>query len=193
MSGYARTGYLEFNTSKQLFRYNQVGKFEQVFEGEVIVESVRNELQASFKNRAILYYLIFDELRNEIGEQQAIAVLKRAIYRRGEHIGQQFCEFSPHDLNGLKEAFLKIIPDEGRMFAPDVKQCDDQSLVIHLTACPLKDAWDELSLDDHNKTIMCEIAGEIDKGTFEAAGFTFAPDTWQPGREGCCHLNIGKK
>ncbi len=29
-------------------------------------EQLRKELQASFKNRAILYYLIFDELRQEI-------------------------------------------------------------------------------------------------------------------------------
>ena len=33
-------------------------------------------------------------------------------------------------------------------------------------------------------------AGEIDKGTFEAAGFKFEPDTWRPGRGGCCHLHI---
>ena len=95
-------------------------------------EKLRNELQASFKNRAILYYLIFDELRNQIGEQQAVEILKRAIYRRGDQIGQQFCQFAPDDLAGLKNAFLEIIPDEGRMFAPYVVQCDADSLVVHL-------------------------------------------------------------
>ena len=79
------------------------------------------------------------------------------------------------------------------MFTPHVEQCDADSLVIHLNSCPLKDAWSELELDEHDKTVMCEIAGEIDKGTFEAAGFTFEPDTWQPGRSGCCHLNIGRR
>ncbi len=156
-------------------------------------ENLRNELQASFKNRAVLYYLIFDELREEVGEQHAIAILKRAIYRRGQHIGQQFCQFSPKNLAGLKDAFLGILPDEGRLFDPHVAQCDAQSLVIHLNACPLKEAWEELGLDDHDKAVMCEIAGEIDKGTFEAAGFSFEPDTWQPGRSGCCHLNIRPK
>ena len=157
------------------------------------VDDLRNQLQASFKNRGVLYYLIFDELREEVGEQQAIAILKRAIYRRGEHIGQQFCPFAPKDLAGLKDAFLDIIPDEGRLFDPHVVQCDPESLVIHLNACPLKEAWEELELDDHDKAVMCEIAGEIDKGTFEAAGFAFEPDTWQPGRAGCCHLNIRPK
>ncbi len=153
------------------------------------VDNLRDQLQASFKNRAVLYYLIFDELREEVGEQDAIAILKRAIYRRG----QQFCQFAPKDLSGLKDAFLGIIPDEGRLFDPDVVQCDAQSLVIHLNACPLKESWGKLGLDDHDKTVMCEIAGEIDKGTFEAAGFSFEPDTWQPGRTGCCHLNIHPK
>ena len=34
-------------------------------------ETLRRELRASFKNRAILYYLIFDELRNELGPDRA--------------------------------------------------------------------------------------------------------------------------
>jgi hypothetical protein len=153
-------------------------------------DDLRKQLRASFKNRAILYYLIFDELRREYGEQQAIAVLKRAIYRRGEQIGRQFCEFAPHDLAGLKDAFLGIIPDEGRMFDPQVVECSSESLVIHLNSCPLKEAWEELDLNVSDKSIMCEIAGEIDKGTFEAAGFSLAPDTWKPGRSGCCRLNI---
>ena len=156
-------------------------------------ENLRNELQNSFKNRAILYYLIFDELREEVGEQRAIEILKRAIYCRGEQIGKQFCEFAPNDLAGLRDAFLAIIPDEGRLFDPQVIQCDDDSLVVHLQACPLKEAWEELGLDEQDRVVMCEIAGEIDKGTFEAAGFSFSPDTWQPGREGCCRLNICPK
>ncbi len=156
-------------------------------------DNLRNELQASFKNRAVLYYLIFDELREEVGEQPAMAILKRAIYRRGQQSGQQFCQFAPRNLTGLKDAFLGIIPDEGRLFDPLVVQCDAESLVIHLNTCPLKEAWEELGLDDHDKAVMCEIAGEIDKGTFEAAGFSFEPDTWQPGRTGCCHLNIHRK
>ena len=141
-------------------------------------DNLRNELQASFKNRAVLYYLIFDELRQEFGEQQAIAVLKRAISRRGQQVGQQFRKFAPGNLAGLKDAFLGIIPDEGRMFDPQVVECSAESLVIHLNACPLKEAWEALDLNDHDKRVMCEITGEIDKGTIEAASFTFEPDTW---------------
>jgi hypothetical protein len=153
-------------------------------------ERLRQELRAAFKNRAILYYLIFDEVRREIGEPRAVALMKRAIYRRGEQIGQQFTAYGPRDLAGLKDAFLAIISDEGRLFQPQVQRCDAEALDIHLTVCPLKEAWEELGLSEQDRMTMCGIAGEIDKGTFEAAGFAFEPDTWQPGRTSCCHLHI---
>ena len=153
-------------------------------------EVLREQLGASFKNRAILYYLIFDELRQEVGEQKAEAILKRAIFRRGTQIGQQFAQFGPDDLDGLRNAFLAIIPDEGRLFAPHVVDDDAGQLDIQLESCPLKAAWEELGLSEADRITMCRIAGEIDKGTFEAAGFQFEPDTWQPGRTGCCHLHI---
>ena len=156
----------------------------------VTEETLRSELRASFKNRAVLYYLIFDELRKEIGEQRAAEVLMRAIYRRGAQIGEQFQPHGPRDFDSLQSAFLAIIPDAGRMFDPQVQRCDADGLDIQLEACPLKEAWEELGLSEEDRVTMCRIAGEIDKGTFEAAGFKFEPDTWKPGRGGCCHLHI---
>jgi hypothetical protein len=34
------------------------------------------------------------------------------------------------------------------------------------------------------------IEGRVDNGTFEADGFEFSADTWQPGRDGCCRPHI---
>ena len=69
---------------------------------------LREELVAAFKNRAILYWLIFDELRSAIGQEPARALLKRAIYRRGEQIGQRYRPFAPDDWEGLQAAFLAM-------------------------------------------------------------------------------------
>lgn len=151
---------------------------------------LREQLSAAFKNRAILYYLIFDELRQEMGPERAEALLKRAVYRRGQQIGQQYAEFAPRDFAGLRDKFVAGVPDEGRLFSPSVQRCDQDGLDINLESCPLKAAWEELGLSEADRVTMCRIAGEIDKGTFEAAGFQFDPDTWQPGRSGCCHLHI---
>ena len=153
-------------------------------------ERLRQELYGAFRNRALLYRHWFETLRQEFGEARAAEIMGRAIYARGVEIGKSFARFAPDDLAGLREAFVGFVPDEGRMFAPEVTRCDAGGLDIKLQRCPLKDAWHEAGLPAADIARLCEIAGRIDNGTFEAAGFEFSADTWQPGREGCCHLHI---
>jgi hypothetical protein len=153
-------------------------------------EQLREQLYDSFKNRAILYYLIFDELRSEIGAQRAEEVLQRAVYRRGVEKGRKYAPYGPRDLEGLKAHFLGGIPDAGRMFQPEVLRSDDAGLDIKFHRCPLREAWQEIGLPDDEVARLCRIAARIDNGTFESAGFAFTADTWQPGGEGCCFLHI---
>ena len=153
-------------------------------------DRLRRDLYGAFRNRALLYHHFFDTLRKELGEARAIEVMGRAIYARGTEIGKSFARHAPDDLAGLRDAFVSFVPDEGRMFAPEVTRCDAVGLDIKLQRCPLKDAWREAGLPDTDVARLCQIAGRIDNGTFEAAGFEFSADTWQPGREGCCFLHI---
>jgi len=157
----------------------------------VVEDELRHQMREAFKNRAILYFLIYDEFRQELGAERAEEIMKRAIYRRGVQNSEKYKGFAPDDFEGLRNAFVSGIPDEGRLFDPQVQRCDAEGLDINLESCPLKEAWEELELDEDERVTMCRIAGEIDKGTFEAAGFAFEPDTWKPGRSGCCHLHIG--
>jgi hypothetical protein len=154
-------------------------------------EQLRAQLYDSFKNRAMIYYLIFDESREELGPDRAEELLGRAIYRRGELKGREkFARFAPNDMAGLKTAFLGGIADDGNMFQPEVVRGDAQGLDVKFHACPLRDAWIEAGLPDDDVATLCRIAAQIDDGTFEAAGFHFTADTWQPGGEGCCYLHI---
>jgi hypothetical protein len=153
-------------------------------------ERLRGELYAAFKNRALMYWHVFAELRRALGEPQAAGLLSRAIEARGREIGRQFARFGPADLAGLRDAFVSGIPDGGRMFAPRVDRCDAQALDIQLQRCPLQDAWHEAGVPEADIATLCRIAGRVDNGTFEAAGFEFSAETWQPGREGCCRLHI---
>ncbi|NLY02227.1 MAG: L-2-amino-thiazoline-4-carboxylic acid hydrolase [Rhodopirellula sp.] len=154
---------------------------------------LQRQLYDSFKNRAILYYLIYDELRGELGAEKAEEILQRAIYRRGAQKGPKYAPFAPADLEGLKTAFLSGIPDEGRMFQPEVLRSDASALDIKFHGCPLRDAWLEEGLPEKEVATMCRIAARIDNGTFESAGFEFFADTWQPGGDGCCCLHIRPK
>jgi len=151
---------------------------------------LRAQLYGAFTHRAMLYYRIFDEMRRALGEEQATEILSRAIYARGTEIGAAFARHGPADMAGLRDAFVGTIPDAGRMFAPEVERCDAGALDIKLQRCPLKEAWQGARLPDADVARLCSIAGRVDNGTFEAAGFEFWADTWQPGRDGCCHLHI---
>ena len=154
-------------------------------------ETLREQLYDSFKNRAMIYYLIYDELRKELGGERAEAIMGRAIYRRGAEKGREkFARFAPDDLAALQAAFLGGIPDDGRMFQPEVLRSDATGVDIKFHACPLRDAWQEAGLPAEEVAALCRIAARIDNGTFEGAGFHFAADTWQPGGEGCCRLHI---
>jgi hypothetical protein len=157
----------------------------------MLEDTLRQQLYDSFKNRAIIYYYIYDELRAEIGAKRAEEILGRAIYRRGAEKGREkYARFAPNDLPGLEKAFLGGIADEGRMFQPELKRDDAAGLDIKFHACPLRDAWQEARLAEEEVAMLCRIASRIDYGTFEAAGFQFSADTYQPGGEGCCYLHI---
>ena len=153
-------------------------------------QDLRSALYGSFKNRAMMYYHIYEELKKEVGEDKAADIIKRGIYKRGLEIGKQFAEYGPSDINGLKDAFLGFIPDEGKMLQPEVMRCDDNGVDIKFHRCPLKEAWQEAGLSDGEVATMCEIAAIVDYGIFEGAGFEFTADTYKPGGDGCCLLQI---
>ncbi len=153
-------------------------------------QTLRDQLYASYRHRAMLYWLIFDELRGELGAERAAELLKRAIYRRGQAVGAEYARYAPDDLAGLERAFTEHVPDGGRMFAPETERLDAEGLDLTLQSCPLRDAWQEAGLADEEVATMCSIAAEIDLGMFEGAGFTFSAETWQPGQDGCCHLHV---
>jgi hypothetical protein len=164
-----------------------------VSEVEALRERVRfleGELETAHRGRGLFYAAIFDELTRRFGEAEAEAIMKAAIWRRGAEVGRRFAAFAPADLEGLCRAFLDFVPDRGRLFDPEVRRCDAHELVIHMHRCPLKEAWLEAGLPEERVATLCRIAGYVDNGTFEGAGFTFAGRTWRPGQEGCCTLVI---
>ena len=149
---------------------------------------MRELLVGAMKARALFYHAFYQEFSAELGAAKTEEVMKRATYKRGLEIGKRFARFAPDDMAGLQAAFLDFVPDPDATFNPKLERCDAQGLDILLQSCPLKDAWKEAGLSDAEMARMCRIAGQVDNGTFEGAGFTFSADTWQAGRPGCCHL-----
>ena len=153
-------------------------------------ETLRKQLYHSFANRAHIYHLIYTQLRHEIGVERAAELMSRAIYQRGAQKGTAYAGFAPRDLEGLKNAFVGSLPDDAAMFGPEVVRCDADGLDIKFHRCPLKQAWLDARLGQEEVARLCRIAAQIDQGMFEAAGFRFHADTYQPGAQGCCFLHI---
>ena len=153
-------------------------------------ETLRRQLYASFANRAHIYHLLFNQLRSELGAERAAEVMGRAIYQRGIQNAARFASFAPRDLEGLGRAFLANLPDDGAMFGPEVVRCDAEGVDIKFHRCPLKQAWLDAGLAPEEVATLCRIAAQVDYGMFEAAGFLFHADTYQPDAEGCCFLHV---
>src|SRR3989304_4622891 len=121
-------------------------------------DTLRQQLYDSFKNRALIYYHIFEALRSEFGAHRAEEILGRAIYRRGAERGRErYARYAPKDLAGLQKAFLGGLADEGRMFKPEVVRSDAAALDIKFHACPLRDAWKEAGLSEEEVATLCRI------------------------------------
>jgi hypothetical protein len=151
---------------------------------------LRRQLKEAHMSRAMVYAAFHDELVARLGAEVAEEVMKAAIYKRGLAIGRRFSKFGPSDIEGLRDAFLDFVPDKGRLFQPEVRGCNASGLDIKFHACPLKEAWTAAGFPPERIATLCRIAGVVDNGTFEAAGFSFSAETWQPGEEGCCFLHI---
>lgn len=151
---------------------------------------LRRDLIAQMKNRALIYMEIYDVLCAELGAAKAEALLTRAIYQRGLSAGKSLARHAPADLAGLKTSFLASVPGGEEIFRPEVLRCDAQRLQMQLHGCPLKDAWQEAGLAEDRIATLCRIAGAVDKGLFEGAGFKFENRTWTPGAKGCCFLSV---
>ena len=150
----------------------------------------RGHLIAQMKNRALIYLEMYDVLEEELGAQKAEALLSKAIYRRGRKAGAAFAKFGPADLAGLRDAFLGSVPGGETIFQPEVLKSNGEALEIQLHGCPLKDAWRDAKLPEEKVATLCRIAGAVDKGLFEGAGFAFENRTWAPGATGCCFLSV---
>jgi hypothetical protein len=150
----------------------------------------RRDLVGQMKNRALIYKETYDVLAEELGAAKAEELRTRAFDRTGRAMGAAFAHYAPADLNGLREAFLGSVPGGKDIFQPEVLKQEPAALEIQLHGCPLKDAWRDAGLPEDKVATLCRIAGAVDKGLFEGAGFKIENRTWTPGAKGCCFLRI---
>ncbi len=151
---------------------------------------LERELKDAFKNRALLYWSLYEEIRRELGAEKAGQILARAIERRGKDAGDALFRGVPAEPQAIGERFLAVSPANGRLFPTDVRRDEKGGMHIHVKVCPLKEAWEEAKLPAADMATICRIAGRFDNGVFGGRGVKFSADTWTAGKAGCCHLHL---
>lgn len=146
------------------------------------------ETRAAFGNRALMYLHIYEELVAEVGRERAIAVMKRAIHKRGLDVGRKYRDAaSAGDLELVGRIFCEGSPCGGTLFEPGIEERAEGRIVLRMTACPLVDAWRDAGLSPEEIDTLCEIAAAVDEGTFEGAGLEleFLDRLGKPGSTRC--------
>lgn len=152
------------------------------------LEKARAETRAAFENRALTYLHLFEVLRDELGTARATELMKRAIYRRGVEIGEKYrAAAEAGDLDAIGRIFCEGSPSGGGLFEPAIEARGDVSIVLRMTACPLKEAWQAAGASAEDVDLLCEIAAAVDEGTFEGAGLNlvFRDRLGKPGSTRC--------
>jgi hypothetical protein len=128
-------------------------------------------LTKELKNRAQIYVHIYRELSKEVGQEKAIAILKRALYARGREKGLQLsARIGEPNLHELALAFMEGQADMDA-FGHEIVQEHSDYVLLRLNRCPLVDAWKEAGLTPDEQKIMCDLAYQVDFGKFETAGY----------------------
>lgn len=138
---------------------------------QTALEQARSETKAAFENRAFMYAYLYEELEESLGKEQAVELMKRAIYRRGLEVGRKYAASAQAgDLAAVGKMFVDGSPCGGAFFEPGIEELDDGRIVLRMNACPLVGAWRSIGLPAEEIDTLCEIAAAVDEGTFEGAG-----------------------
>ena len=142
-----------------------------VEELQASLERSRAETRGAFENRALMYAYLYEELLGVLGRDEAVAVMKRALYRRGLEVGRKYRDAAKSgDLAEVGAIFCGGSPCAGTLFDPGIEENSDGRIVLRMTSCPLVDAWRTAGLPAEEIDTLCEIAAAVDEGTFAGAG-----------------------
>lgn len=139
--------------------------------GPTPLDIAQAETRASFANRALIYLHLYQTLAAELGPEQAIELMRQAIYERGLEVGEKYREAAEDgDLEEIGAIFCEGSPCGGALFEPGVEEIGTSHVVLRMTACPLVETWREHGVPEYEIDVLCGIASAVDEGTFEGAG-----------------------
>lgn len=154
------------------------------------IEKLRGDLFSATANRGLVYTAILKEMREQLGEDKASQIFKRAIFDHGVKMARFLNP--PGELEAFKEWLLAFLPDGGAMHEPEVLRCDEDGLDVKMHRCPLKEGWRMMNLSDEEVADLCRHADAFDHGFFGSV-FEYSMDLWSEQPDDSCILHFRPK
>lgn len=144
------------------------------------------------KLRAKAYYYIFEEFSNELGEEKAIKIFSKAIYKFGEDKSKVFSDNAKKSAKKFGEEFVSN-PISNKVFKQKFLEGNEEFAKVEMKNCPLVEMWKEMGLSKEKISIMCDIAYMVDFGKTESAGYKLKFNSRIADSDDCCLLEIKKE
>jgi hypothetical protein len=143
------------------------------------------------KARAKAYYFIFEEFANEIGEEKAIKIFSKAIYKFGIDKSKKFSNKAKKSAKQFGEEFVSN-PISNKVFKQTFIEGNNDYAKVEMKNCPLVEMWKEMGLSKEKISLLCDIAHMVDFGKTESSGFNLKFNSRIADGENCCQLEINK-
>jgi hypothetical protein len=154
------------------------------------IEGLRRDVFTATANRGLVYVAILREMREELGEEKASQIFKRAIFNHGVKMAGFFNP--PSQLEEFKDWLLDFLPAGGAMNEPEVMRCDPDGLDVKMHRCPLKEGWRMMNLSEEEVADLCHHADAFDHGFFGSV-FDYSMDLWSEQPDDSCILHFRPK
>jgi hypothetical protein len=163
------------------------------FDGEEYVkkdEAVKDYL-ASMGQRGMVYVMVLNVLTEEYGKEKAVELLKKAVFRWGEMMGEQLKAQGVVTARDMADKWC--LPLEVPAIGYEEVESSTDRVTVRLSTCCHKPVWEATGIPKEEWPLMCEIAEELDLGVAKPLGLKIEfSDLIAKGDKGC-ELTISKQ
>lgn len=145
------------------------------------------------KTRAQAYYFLYKEMEKKIGKESAVEIFKNAMYKMGkEKSSKKYSNQAKENAEILAEEFVNKDKLHKDLFQKKKVKAEKNECEIQMYNCPLVEKWQEMKLAESEISLLCDLAYQIDYGTFETLGYKLEFLSRCADGDNCCHLHLIK-
>jgi len=134
-------------------------------------DELLKSVEDAIKLRAQAYSFIYDEISSVNGKEKADEIFKKAIYKLGSVKSSSYNYNAKTDASILSDEFVNKDTVHKEIFKKQQLSSNKNECVLEMKKCPLVEKWKQSGIDTKEISHLCDLAYQIDFGTFETLGY----------------------